>query len=601
MGGRFLPDESFKSFGNYWRALKMTPARFKQRIFARSSRSEEMALVKRSGEEMKRTLGLWNLFWLTIGSIVGAGVFVHSGEVAHTQAGPSIILSYLAAGFAAILAALNFVEFAVEIPVAGGTFAYLRVELGDFVAYIAAGNIILDHIVGGAAVARTWTGYFASLINSEPNAIRIHVASLPTDFCYLDPIAVVIILILMVVAIWGTDKMALLNWISSVVSMVIIIFVITVGLFASRKENFTHSGDDNLKDGFAPFGAHGVCEAASVLFFAYLGFDEVCTLAEETKNPGRDIPLGIVSAMVVVTVIYTLLALTLSLMVPYGQIQDEAPFSYAFDYVGWKWAKYLVAVGALKGIMSVILIGSVSQGRYLTHIARTHMVSPWFAKVNRHTQTPINATVCMVIPTCVVAFFSDLFVLGDLLSISTLFIFSLVALALLVRRYIDPEKTTTKEFAIFVSATVTIFASSLAITIYWAATNEERQWVGYLNILPFWIFGTLAIQVFCPQRRNPRVWGVPFMPWIPSLTIVVTIFLLGSMDAPSYKRFGMWLMAMLVYYFLVGLHSSYDAAKVHELEMAKEKAMASSGPTDDVRMHAVATESSPDQSDLAKS
>lgn len=296
-------------------------------------------------------------------------------------------------------------------------------------------------------------------------------------------------------------------------------------------------------------------------------FDAVSTMAEETKNPGRDIPIGLVGAMIITTIVYMLMALTLVLMVPYGLIQDEAPFSFAFQHVGWTWAKYLVALGALKGMTTVLLVGNVGQARYLTHIARTHMISPWFAKVNHYTQTPINATAAMIIATCVVAFFTDLAVLGNLLSISTLFIFSLVALALLFRRYYDPVETTRKEFVTFLSTCTVIIAASVAIAGYWAATNAKDKWVGYVVIVPIWFLATLALQLFCPQRRTPKKWGVPLVPWLPSLSIAVNLFLLGSMDKDSFYRFAVWTGIMLVYYVFIGLHASYDAAADLTVEM----------------------------------
>ncbi|CAM6106609.1 unnamed protein product [Calypogeia fissa] len=522
--GRIFPEESFKSVGNYGRALAQTPQRFRKRVFARSSLSDEMgAIVKRSGDDMKRSLNWWDLSWMTIGCVVGAGVFVLTGQEAHSAAGPSIILSYAAAGFAAMLAVFNYAEFAVENPVAGGSFAYLRVELGDFTAFIGAGNLVLEFIVGGAAMARAWTSYFASLISTQSNSIRFHVSSFPSNYSQLDPTAVAVLLITMMVAVWSTKWTSVVNWIAGLVNMGIIAFVIIAGLAHAKTSNFTHSGDPNLKDGFVPFGAHGIFQAASVLFFAYLGFDATTTMAEETKNPERDIPLGVVGAMIFVTIVYMLMALTLVLMVPYGLINDEAPFSYAFEYVGWNWAKYLVALGALKGITTVILVGIVGQARYVTHIARTHMISPWFAKVNHYTQTPINATV-----------------------ISTLFIFSLVAMALLVRRYYDPVETTRQELLIFISASTVIVSASVAIAGYWAVTNVDSKWVGYLIMVPIWFFGTLAIQLFCPQRRAPKIWGVPFVPWTPSLSIAVNIFLLGSIDKASFMRFSVWTGALLV-------------------------------------------------------
>ncbi|KAG6550874.1 hypothetical protein Mapa_007488 [Marchantia paleacea] len=549
--GQFYPEQSFRSFNAYGNALSETPWRFYQRLVTRSSFGEETGeMVKRSGNVLKKNLTWWDLMWFTIGAVIGAGVFVLTGQEANQTAGPAIILSYAAAGFAAMLAVLAYTEFACEIPVAGGSFAYLRVELGDFVAFIGAGNIILEYIVGGAAVARAWTDYFTSLIDKQADDLRIS-TDLADGYNLLDPLAVGVLIVTMLVAIYSTKGTSILNWVASIINMVIILFVIVAGLRHAETDNYTP---------FNPYGVHGIFKAASVLFFAYLGFDAVSTMAEETKNPGRDIPIGLVAAMVITTVIYCLMALTICLMVPYEQINSRAGFSYAFESVGMKWAKYLVALGALKGMTTVILVSNVGQARYLTHIARTHMVPPLFANVNGWTKTPINATVAMTLATCVVAFFSDLSILGNLLSVSTLFMFSLVALALLIRRYYDPVQTSPRELRVLVASLIVIIGASVAIAGYWASTTENEDWPGYVIAVPIWALATVAIHFFCPQRRTPRVWGVPWLPWLPSLTIAFNFFLLGSMDKDSYIRFAVWTAAILVYYFFVGLHASYDAA-----------------------------------------
>lgn len=307
----------------------------------------------------------------------------------------------------------------------GGSFAYLRVELGDFVAFIAAGNILLEYVIGGAAVARSWTSYFATLLNHDPNDFRIIAHGLHPDYRYLDPIAVVVVSIICIIAVLSTKGTSRFNFIASIVHVLVILFIIIAGLTKADTSNYVP---------FAPKGARGVFKASAVLFFAYVGFDAVSTMAEETKNPGRDIPIGLVGAMSITTLTYCLLAVTLCLMQPYQQINEQAPFSVAFKAVGMDWAKYIVAFGALKGMTTVLLVGAVGQARYLTHIARAHMVPPSLAYVHAKTGTPINATIVMLVATGIIAFFTKLEILSNLLSISTLFIFMLVAVALLVRR-----------------------------------------------------------------------------------------------------------------------------------------------------------------------
>lgn len=416
-------------------------------------------------------------------------------------------------------------------------------------AFIAAGNILFEYAIGAAAVARAWTSYFATLCNHDANDFRIHAHHLSPNYSHLDPIAVSVIIMTCLIAIFSTKASSRLNYVASIVHILVILFIIIAGLTKADTKNYSD---------FVPYGPRGIFKASAVLFFAYVGFDAVSTMAEETKNPGRDIPIGLVGSMVVTTFLYCLLALTLCLMQNYTQVDKDAPFSVAFEAVGMGWAKYLVAAGALKGMTSVLLVGAVGQARYLTHIARTHMLPPWLAYVNEKTGTPVNATVVMMVATGVFALFSDLDILSKLLSISTLFIFMLVALALLVRRYYVSGVTTQVNHLKFVSCLVMILGSSIGISVYWATTND---WIGYVILGPIWFASTFGLWFLVPQARTPKIWGVPLVPWLPSASIAINMFLLGSIDRASFERFAVWTGIILVYYFLFGLHASYDTAK----------------------------------------
>lgn len=538
-------------------ALKDTPARFKNRLLTRSLDDTELHQVKaQSHHEMKRSLSWWDLIWFGVGAVIGAGIFVLTGQEANQHAGSAVVLSYAISGVSAMLSVFCYTEFAVEIPVAGGSFAYLRVELGDFMAFIAAGNIILEYVISGAAVARSWTSYFATLCNQEPQTFRITAHNLSPDYSHLDPIAVVVIIVICIVSVYSVKGSSRLNYVSSIIHVIIIIFIIIAGLTHADTKNLAYFATE-------PNGFRGIFQASAVLFFAYVGFDAVSTMAEETKNPGKDIPIGLIGSMTIVTFAYCVMALTLCLMVPYNQIDKDAPFTLAFEKVGMKWAKYIVAVGALKGMTTVLLVTVIGQARYLTHIARTHMMPPWLAQVNEKLGTPVNATVVMMIATAIIAFFTNLDILSNLLSISTLFIFMLVAVALLVRRYYASGVTTTRDRNKFITCVVLILGSSIATAAYWGSTHTG--WIAYAVTGPTWFIGTLGLQLFVPQAREPKVWGVPLVPWLPSASIAVNIFLLGSIDKDSFIRFGIWTCLLMVYYFLFGLHASYDTA----MEMAK--------------------------------
>ncbi|XP_020096672.1 cationic amino acid transporter 1 [Ananas comosus] len=564
--GDFLPEESFESWGSYGRALGETGRRLRDRIVTRSAESEEMHEVRaRSGHEMKKTLTWFDLIFFGIGAVIGAGIFVLTGQEANEVVGPAVVLSYVVSGVSAMLSVFCYTEFAVEIPVAGGSFAYLRVELGDFVAFIAAGNILLEYVIGGAAVARSWTSYFATLLNHQPADFRIHAHSLAADYNQLDPIAVVVIAIVCIAASLSTKGSSRFNYIASIIHLVVILFIIVAGL--------TKADTHNLSP-FTPYGPRGIFASAAVLFFAYVGFDAVSTMAEETKNPAKDIPVGLVGAMTITTAAYCILALTLCMMQPYGQIDKDAPFSVAFQKVGMNWAKYIVAFGALKGMTTVLLVSAVGQARYLTHIARTHMMPPWLAQVHPRTGTPVNATIVMLVATAVIAFFTDLGILSNLLSISTLFIFMVVALALLVRRYYVAGETSDANRSKLAACLVLILASSIATATYWGVSAKAKGWVAYVVTVPVWFLATLYLAAFVPKARQPKLWGVPLVPWLPSASIAINVFLLGSIDSKSFMRFGIWSAFLLLYYLFVGLHASYDTAKAAERSRNDGKAKA---------------------------
>ncbi|XP_027348457.1 cationic amino acid transporter 1-like [Abrus precatorius] len=527
-----------------------TPLRLKDRVLTRSEDQTELVEMKaRSSHEMKKTLNWWDLMWFGIGGVIGSGIFVLTGLEARTVVGPAVVLSYVVSGASALFSVFCYTEFAVEIPVAGGSFAYLRVELGDFVAFIAAGNILLEYVIGLAAVARSWTSYFATLCDKHPNDFRIIVHNMNPDYGHLDPISIGVLIAITLLAVYSTKSSSIFNYIASIFHLVVLAFIIIVGLTKAKSENYTP---------FAPFGVHGVFKASAVLFFAYAGFDAVSTMAEETKNPAKDIPIGLVGSMVVTTVTYCLLAVTICLMQNYKNIDTDAPFSVAFTAAGMDWARYIVALGALKGMTTVLLVSVVGQARYLTHIARTHMVPPWFAHVDERTGTPMNAHFSMLVATSVIAFFTDLKVLSNLLSISTLFIFMLVSVGLLVRRYYSSGVTTKGNQVKLIVCLVLIIGSSCAISAYW---ENSDGWIGYTIFVPLWFLGTGGLWLCVPQAKKPKLWGVPLVPWIPSLSIALNILLVGAIDKDSFIRFGVWTGFLLVYYVLLGLHASYDTAK----------------------------------------
>ncbi|KAK1587472.1 hypothetical protein Q3G72_013218 [Acer saccharum] len=552
----FFPETSFENITTYKSALSQTFPRLKNRLLARSSDANELVVLQKESERpMQKCLTWWDLIWLSFGSVVGSGIFVITGQEAHDNAGPSIVLSYAISGVSALLSVFCYTEFAVEIPVAGGSFSYLRVELGDFIAYIAAGNILLEAIVGAAGLGRSWSSYLASMINTaNPDLLRFRVDSFADGFNLLDPVAFLILLVANGIAMSGTKRTSWLNWIASIVTALVIVFIIVVG--------FIHAKSSNLVP-FFPMGIQGTFKAAAVVYWSYTGFDMVATMAEETKQPSRDIPIGLIGSMSIITVIYCLMALALTMMVNYTQIDENAAYSVAFAQIGMNWAKYLVSVCALKGMTTSLLVGSLGQARYTTQIARAHMIPPWFALVHPKTETPINATLLVAILSAIIAFFSSLDVLSSVFSFSTLLIFMLVAVALLVRRYYVKDVTPKSHLVKFLVCLFIIIASSIAISAIW--NSKGRGWIGYSIAGTMLFLGTVGMALL-PQQHVPKIWGVPLVPWLPSLSIGINLFLVGSLGYLAFLRFIICSAAMLVYYFFVGLHATYDVAHLNQEE-----------------------------------
>ncbi|KAK9120932.1 hypothetical protein Syun_018549 [Stephania yunnanensis] len=553
----FFPSQSFTSWPHYSSALSQTLPRLKDRLLHRSSPSEETQVKSHSEHPLKRCLSWWDLIWLSVGSVVGTGIFVLTGQEAHNNAGPSIVISYAISGLSALLSALCYAEFAVSVPVAGGSFSFLRIELGDFTAFVAASNILLEAVVGAAGIARSWTSYFATIIGNNPNSFRIHVPSFSDGFNMLDPIAVLVLIVTSSIPILSTVNASRVNWITSAVSIILMLFITVAGFVKGRVENLSP---------FFPYGAGGMFRAAGVLFWAYTGFDMVATMAEEAKDPPRDIPVGLVGSMSLITVLYCAMALSLSYLQSYSKIDVNAAYAVAFDNVGMKWAKYVVALGAIKGMTTGLIVGTLGQGRYTTQIARTHMIPPFFGLVHPRTGTPINATILVSGASAVIALFSSLDVLSSVSSLSTLFIFMLMAVALLSKRYNVKDVAANTDLIKLVSFTIVIIGAAIGSTAYYQ--KNPNGWLGHAIALPIWFIGTLGIAVFVPQHKAPGVFLVPFVPWLPSLSIGINIFLIGSLGYMAFVRFAICTSVMLLYYLFVSLHATYDMA--HENQQCIE-------------------------------
>lgn len=567
---------SFSNVKSYLRALSDTPNRLARRAGSVSTSFEETSRVRaRSGGDMKRSLRWYDLVGFGVGGMVGAGVFVTSGRASRMCAGPAVILSYAIAGLCALLSAFCYTEFAVDMPVAGGAFSYIRITFGEFLAFLTGANLIIDYVLSNAAVARSFTGYLCTALGvSTENKLRITVSGLPNGFNEIDVVAVLVVLALSVIICYSTRESSMLNMVLTALHLVFIVFVIVIGFTRGETKNFTEAGDQNHASGFFPFGASGVFNGAALVYLSYIGYDAVSTMAEEVRNPVKDIPAGVSGSVILVTVLYCLMAASMSMLLPYDMIDADAPFSGAFrGSDGWRWVSNVIGVGASFGILTSLLVAMLGQARYMCVIGRSSVVPAWFAKVHPKTSTPVNASVFLGICTAAIALFTDLQILLNLVSIGTLFVFYMVANAVIYKRYVSVGVTNpwpTLSFLFCFSLT------SILFTLLWQFAPPGKPKAFMLGACTAIAIAVLQLfHYMVPQARKPEFWGVPLMPWIPSISIFLNIFLLGSLDRPSYVRFGFFsALAVLVYVFY-SVHASFDAEEdgtlsQKNIEMVKE-------------------------------
>ncbi|XP_076890974.1 cationic amino acid transporter 6, chloroplastic-like [Bidens hawaiensis] len=552
---------SFSSLKSYLNALRDTPNRLVRRAGSAATTFDETSRVRfRYGGTMRKTLRWYDLICFGVGGMVGAGVFVTTGKATHDKAGPAVVLSYAIAGFCALLSAFCYTEFAVHMPVAGGAFSYIQVTFGEFMAFITGANLIMDYVFSNAAIARSLTTYLGTAIGvSAETKWRITIASMPKGFNEIDFVAVVVIIILTLIICYSTRESSVLNMTLTGLHILFIMFVVIMGFMRGDAKNFTTPSDSTRPSGFFPFGAAGVFNGATLVYLSYIGYDAVSTLTEEVKNPVSDIPIGVTGSVIIVTVLYCLMATSMSMLLPYDMINPEAPFSGAF--VGksdrWNWVSNVIGVGASFGILTSLLVAMLGQARYLCVIGRSNIVPAWFAKVHPKTSTPVNASAFLGISTAAIALFTELDVLLNLVSIGTLFVFYMVANAVIYRRYVSVETRSpwpTLSFLICFSCTSVMFT-----LLWWLVPHGKPKFFVLAACLMVAIGLAVVFNYAVPEARKPEFWGVPLMPWIPCVSIFLNIFLLGNLDGPSYARFGFFSAVAVIVYLVYSVHASFDA------------------------------------------
>ncbi|MBI3490614.1 MAG: amino acid permease [Acidobacteria bacterium] len=471
---------------------------------------------------LKRSLGAGDLIMLAIGAVIGAGIFGAIGTAAAGQlgpngeairqgAGPALVFSFLLLGAACALAGLCYAELAAMIPQAGSAYAYSYATLGELVAWIIGWDLILEYAVGNVAVAISWgdyfntllrgfgvsvpewltTGYRTALLSADPKihgliASAPHVAGLPL---LIHVPAFSIVMLITWLLLRGARESATANNIMVIIKLIALSIFVAVGATHLHPENFRP---------FAPKGFTGIHQGAAIVFFAYIGFDAISTAAEETKNPQRDLPIGILGGLAICTVIYIIVGAVLTGMVPYKELAVADPLARALELAGFQAVGWVVALGAAVSMSAVLLVFQYGQPRIFFAMARDGLLPKWAAKIHPRTRIPSTTTLLTGVFVALWALIGDAAETYDLTNIGTLFAFMLVSVGVLVLRYKEPDR--------------------------------------------------------------PRPFKVPFVWPVCGLSAAGCLFIMYGLPGTAWERFGVWLVIGLVLYFTYGFtHSKLRA------------------------------------------
>lgn len=445
-------------------------------------------LTTESPRQLQRTLTALDLTFLGIGAVIGTGIFVLTGIVAAKHSGPGIMLSFLIAAFTCACVAFCYAEFASSIPMSGSVYTYAYMTVGEVVAFIVGWCLMLEYLLAVAAVAVGWSGYLQSLLSGFNIHLPSIIASAPGmgKGGLIDLPAVCILLLITALLSFGVRESARINNIMVLIKLAVIIAFIVAGAKYVKPENWTP---------FLPFGYDGIITGAATVFFAFLGFDAIATAAEETKKPQRDLPIGIIGSLLICTALYMIVSFVLTGMVPYTQLDVSDPVAFALHFVGEDTIAGLLAVGAMTGMTTVLLVVMYGQVRVSYAMSRDGLLPKALSRVNQRVKIPLLNTWITGIAAALLAGLLDLHLLANLVNIGTLTAFVFVCCAVLILRKTHPN-----------------------------------------------------------LKRGFRA---PFVPILPIIAICCCLYLMINLSATTWKSFAVWLIIGLCVYFFYSRRNSH--------------------------------------------